>query len=169
MIDSAANPTGNGGTAAPAGPNFQGRVLAQYIKDLSFENPNVTKLLNGPGDNPNRKFQVDVRASALSADTFESIIDFRAEITSKIGIIFELELVYGGLFKLENLPQDALEPFLLVNCPSLLFPFVRRIVADVTSDGGFPPLLLDPIDFAGLYMQKKQKGEVTAIKPGKSS
>ena len=72
-------------------------------------------------------------------------------------MIYDLELAYGGLFRIENLPEQALEPYLLINCPSLLFPFLRRIVADLTREGGFPPLLLDPIDFAGLFMQRQQQ------------
>jgi preprotein translocase subunit SecB len=85
------------------------------------------------------------------------VIDFNAHATNQHGTVYELELVYAGLFKIENIPQAALEPFLLVNCPSILFPFVRRIVADLSREGGFPPLLLDPFDFAQLYMRRQKE------------
>jgi len=135
----------------------QVRVVSQYVKDLSFENPNVARLLSGPGENPNLKLEVNVAANKLGDDLYESAIDFKGNASSKAGVIYEIEVVYAGLFKIENLPAQALEPFLLINCPSLLFPFLRRILADLTREGGFPPLFLDPIDFAGLYMQRKQQ------------
>ena len=80
-------------------------------------------------------------------------------------MIYDLELAYAGLFEIENMPEQALEPFLLINCPALLFPFLRRLVADLTREGGFPPLLLDPIDFAGLFMQSAAAGHASGIKP----
>lgn len=149
----------NNGASAAAGsqPAFQVRVLGQYIKDLSFENPNVGKLLESPGDTPNLKLEVNVNASRTGTDVYESAIEFKAHASNKSGVIYDLELVYAGLFKIENVPQQGLEPFLLINCPSLLFPFLRRLAADLTREGGFPPLLLDPIDFAGLYVRRKQQ------------
>ena len=149
--------------AAP--PSVQVRVVGQYIKDLSFENPNVRKMLGGPGEQPALRVEVNVNATKLADKMFESAILFKAEATSKAGVIYDLELAYAGLFEIQNLPEQALEPFLLINCPSLLFPFLRRIVADLTREGGFPPLLLDPIDFAGLFMQKKQQGAAQGVKP----
>lgn len=150
----------NGNSVPPAAgaaqPPFQARVVGQYIKDLSFENPNVGKLLQSPGDNPNLKLEVNVNANRVGDDLYESAIDFKANASNKAGVIYELELVYAGLFKIESIPQQALEPFLLVNCPALLFPFLRRLAADLTREGGFPPLLLDPIDFAGLYVRRQR-------------
>ncbi len=150
---------GNGKAQEPVGeqPPVQARVMGQYIKDLSFENPNVGKLLQGPGDNPNLQIEVNVNAQRVGPDLFESAIDFKANATNKLGVIYDLEMVYAGLFKIENMPQQSLEPFLLINCPALLFPFLRRLAADLTREGGFPPLLLDPIDFAGLFMRRKQQ------------
>ena len=142
------------------------RVLAQYIKDLSFENPNVQKLLDSPGEPPNLRVEVNVNASKIADKTFESAILFKAEATSKLGIIYDLELSYAGMFQIENMPEPSLEPFLLINCPSLLFPFARRLVADLTREGGFPPLLLDPIDFGGLFVKRQQeKQEQNQPKP----
>ncbi len=136
---------------------MQVRVVGQYIKDLSFESPNITKLLSGTPDNPNLKLEINVNANQVGPDLYESVIDFKADATAKVGVIYEFEMIYAGLFKIENVPQAQVEPMLLVNCPMLLFPFMRRIVADLTREGGFPPLLLDPVDFAQLYMRKRER------------
>jgi preprotein translocase subunit SecB len=138
-------------------PAIQAQVVAQYIKDLSFENPNVEKLLSGPGENPNMKLEVNVNARRMKDDLYESAIDFTAHATNETGTIYQLEVVYAGIFQIKNIPEDALEPFLLINCPALLFPYLRRLASDLTREGGFPPLLLDPIDFASLYMRRKQQ------------
>jgi preprotein translocase subunit SecB len=152
-----AEPTeGGSAIAADGGTPVQVRILGQYIKDLSFENPSVHKLLGAASEKPALRIEVNVNATKIADKAFESLIQFKAEAANKIGVIYDLELTYGGLFQIENLPDQALEPFLLINCPSLLFPFVRRLVADLTREGGFPPLLLDPIDFAALFMQRKQ-------------
>lgn len=140
-------------------PAVQAQVVAQFIKDLSFENPNVEKLLSGPGENPNMKLEVNVNARRMKEDLYESAIDFTAHATNQTGTIYQLEVVYAGIFKIKNIPEEALEPFLLINCPALLFPYLRRLASDLTREGGFPPLLLDPIDFASLYMRRKQEGE----------
>ncbi len=132
------------------------RVAAQFIRDLSFECPNVHQLLEGPGENPNLQLQVNVSAKGTDSGLFESVIDLTAHASNNAGVIYELEISYGGLFQLRNLPREAIEQILMVNCPALLFPFLRRLVADVTREGGFPPLYLDPIDFAGLYLRRKQ-------------
>jgi preprotein translocase subunit SecB len=135
----------------------QVRVVAQYIKDFSFENPSIERLLQGPGDDPNLKVEVNVNARPMADKLFESAIHFTAKAESKVGVIYEVECVYAGLFQIENMPQQSLEPFLLINGPTLIFPFLRRLLADVTREGGFPPLLLDPIDFAQLYLQRQQQ------------
>jgi preprotein translocase subunit SecB len=155
-----AGTTEGGGAMTPDGGTLpvQVRVVGQYIKDLSFENPNVHKLLGATNDKPALRIEVNVNATKIADQAFESMIQFKAEAAGKVGVIYDLELTYGGLFHIENLPEQALEPFLLINCPALLFPFLRRLVADLTRDGGFPPLLLDPIDFAALFMQRKQAG-----------
>ena len=140
-------------------PAVQAQVVAQFIKDLSFENPNVEKLLSGPGENPNMKLEVNVNARRMNEDLYESAIDFTAHATNQTGTIYQLEVVYAGIFQIKNIPEEALEPFLLINCPALLFPYLRRLASDLTREGGFPPLLLDPIDFSSLYMRRKQEGE----------
>jgi preprotein translocase subunit SecB len=166
-----AEPTDNGSSnpgpppAGPAGPPLQVRVVGQYIKDLSFENPNIRKLIDGPGEQPALRVEVNVNAAKMADKVFESAIIFKAEANSKAGVIYDLELTYAGLFEIQSIPEQALEPFLLINCPALLFPFLRRLVADLTREGGFPPLLLDPIDFAGLFMQRQQQGAAQGVKP----
>ncbi|MBU2580315.1 MAG: protein-export chaperone SecB [Alphaproteobacteria bacterium] len=147
------------GAAAGEKGGFQAQVVAQYIKDLSFENPNVEKLMTGPGENPNMKLEVNVNARRMKENEglYESAIDFKAHATNESGTIYQLEIVYAGIFRVQNIPDEALEPFLLINCPALLFPYLRRLASDLTREGGFPPLLLDPIDFGGLYMRRKQQ------------
>ncbi len=135
---------------------IEAQVIGQYIKDLSFENPNVRNLVEGPGDEPNLKLEVNVNAQRMGPEAFESAIDFKAHATNKSGVIYNLEIVYAGMFKIKNLPEKSIEPFLLINCPALLFPFLRRLAADITREGGFPPLLLDPMDFGALYMRRQQ-------------
>jgi preprotein translocase subunit SecB len=159
-----ADPTETGNSNPAAGPPLQVRVVGQYIKDLSFENPNVRKLIDGPGEKPTLRVEVNVNATKMTERAFESVIEFKAQASNQAGVIYDLELTYAGLFEIQSIPEQALEPFLLINCPALLFPFLRRLVADLTREGGFPPLLLDPIDFAGLFMQKKQQG-AQGLKP----
>ncbi|MGE0850342.1 MAG: protein-export chaperone SecB [Hyphomicrobiaceae bacterium] len=148
-----------GGPPAGVPPQVQVRIAGQYIKDLSFENPNVQKLLEAPREQPTLRVEVNVNATKLADKMFESAIHFKAQANASTGVIYDLELSYAGLFEVQSMPEQALEPFLLINCPSLLFPFLRRLVADLTREGGFPPLLLDPIDFAALFMQRQQQAQ----------
>lgn len=158
----------NGAAGVPAGPQqiqVQVRVLGQYIKDLSFESPNIRKLLAGAPENPNLNLEINVHPEKVAPDVYETALAFKARAESKsAGVIYELELDYAGLFRIENAPPEALDAMLNVNCPALLFPFLRRIAADLTREGGFPPLLLDPVDFGALYMKKLsvQKGHAVA-------
>lgn len=135
----------------------EARIVGQFIKDLSFENPNIGKLLSSQSDAPNIKLEINVSAKRLQPELFESAIDFKAVASNAEGTIYDLELVYAGLFQLRNVPDQALEPFLLINCPTLIFPFLRRLVADITREGGFPPLMLDPIDFGQLFIRRKNE------------
>ena len=128
-------------------------VLAQYVKDLSFESPNSPQSLQGPGENPQLKVGVNVNAAPKGEDVYEVALNLEVHAKSDNGVIYNVEMVYGGLFRLRGVPQNLLQPVLFVDCPTLLFPFLRRALADVIRDGGFPPLMLDPIDFARLYSQ----------------
>ncbi len=128
-------------------------VLAQYIKDLSFENPGAPQSLQGPGQNPQLKVSVNVNAEPRGEEAFEVALQLEVHAKSDQGVIYNVEIVYGGMFRLRNIPQNLLQPVLFIDCPTLLFPFMRRVLADVTRDGGFPPLMLDPIDFGRLYAE----------------
>jgi preprotein translocase subunit SecB len=147
------------GAEARAATGAQLSVLAQYVKDLSFESPGAPQTLQGPGQNPQLKIGVNVNAGPRGDDAYEVALHIEAHAKSDAGVIYNVELVYGGLFRLRNIPEHLLQPVLFVDCPTILFPFVRRALADVVRDGGFPPLMLDPIDFARLYTQNLARGE----------
>ncbi len=133
------------------------RVLGQYIRDLSFENP-----ASGPmRGQPNINLSIDVSATPHESNpstTFEVGIKLNAQATSEDTPLFICELDYAGLFEVQGGAGQDIEPILLIECPRLMFPFARRIIADITREGGFPPLLVDPVDFAALY-QARGRGE----------
>lgn len=149
--------TGTTETPAVNGADTQPQVgiLAQYVKDLSFENPNAPRSFQSQGQ-PQIEINVNVQARRAGEDMFEVDLKIEASAKTEGQTSFIVDLLYGGLFGLRNVPDEALEPFLIVEAPRILFPFARRIIADVTRDGGFPPLLLEPIDFAALYMAQRQ-------------
>lgn len=152
MTDTPSTPAQNTPPPAP-----QLRILAQYVKDLSFENPSAPDSLRN-GQAPGIDLTIDVQARTISEDTFEVVLNITANAKRDNGeVVFISELSYGGLFQLANIAESDREPFLLIECPRLLFPFARRVVADTTRDGGFPPLMIDPVDFAGLYRQQLVK------------
>lgn len=130
-------------------------VLAQFVKDLSFENPGVGQ----PASQAKPAIQVgiDVQVRPVGPEQFE--VGLRAMIDAKAGEtpIYVVELVYAGVFALKNLPAEQQNPFLLIEAPRMLFPFARRIIADVTRDGGYQPLMLDPIDFSALYRAQLER------------
>jgi preprotein translocase subunit SecB len=150
----------NGPATASAAPAI--RVLAQYVKDLSFENPNAPASLR-EGGQPQIDLQLDVNARAMEdGAVFEVALRVNAKSTREGQALFVAELVYAGLFQFANVPDDALEPLLLAECPRILFPFARQIVADCTRNGGFPPLMLDPVDFGALYLNQRQGAPAAA-------
>lgn len=130
-------------------------ILAQYVKDLSFENPQAPQSLRADAKPPEVSMNVDVRAVKIQDNVYECLLRFKVDAMSGEAPAFLVELVYGGLFRLSNAPADAVEPIILIECPRFLFPFARRILADATRDGGFPPFMLEPIDWANLYRQRK--------------
>jgi preprotein translocase subunit SecB len=134
-------------------------VLGQYVKDLSFESPGAPQSLQGPGQNPQLKVSVNVNATPRPEDVYEVTLNVEVHAKHDAGIIYNIELAYGGLFRLRNVPPNLLQPVLFVDCPAILFPFLRRVLADVTRDGGFPPLMLDPIDFGRLYAQNLARAQ----------
>jgi len=141
----------------------QVNVLGQYVKDLSFENPNAPAVLRGQIKNPNLKLGFNVIVKGMDENTFEVALSVEGQAQSDEGYLYNIELVYAGVFLIKNLPQEARQAFLYIECPALLFPFVRRILADLTREGGFPPLLIDPIDFAGLYRQNLMKQQPAKV------
>jgi preprotein translocase subunit SecB len=171
MIDTPIGPNGGGpnGDEAEAAGAAQGprlAILTQYIKDLSFENPRAPYGLQPGQPRPEIQIQVDVRAAQLAEGQFEVTLELNVEAKAGEEPVFLIELTYGGLFALANIPQDSLQPLLLIECPRLLFPFARRVVADCTRDGGFPPLMIDPIDFVSLYRRRlQQDAGATAANP----
>ena len=143
-------------------------ILAQYVRDLSFENILAQKGVDGEL-NPEIQVNVNIDAKKRTTDKqFDVIIKLRVDSKSKNtnNILFVLELDYGGVFQIENVPDDQLHPYLLIECPRMLFPFLRRIVSDVTRDGGFPPLNLENIDFLKLYRQEIDRRKNTKEKNG---
>jgi preprotein translocase subunit SecB len=159
MAEGNSNNQGNlGGQQANEGaPQIKARVLGQYIKDLSFENPNVRRLFENPGSSPNLRIEVNVNVAKVKDKVFESAIAFKAEATNDAGVVYDLELAYAGLFEIDSMPEQMVEPFLMVNCPTLIFPYLRRLVQDLTREGGFPPLVLDPIDFGSIYVNRQRE------------
>ncbi|MGY2048231.1 protein-export chaperone SecB [Methylobacterium sp. JK268] len=160
-------PNGNGGAAAqPDDLTPALNALAQYAKDLSFENPNAPRSLQPPqGQGPQINIQVNVNARQLAEADFE--VDLHLEGDAKIGgdVLFAFELTYAGIFRLRNIPQDQIHPAVMIECPRLLFPFARQIIADAVRNGGFPPLYIDPIDFVGLYRQKAAEAQAQSGQP----
>ncbi|CAH1679035.1 Protein-export protein SecB [Hyphomicrobiales bacterium] len=142
------------GTGAPTDTTPSLNALAQYIKDLSFENPNAPRSLTPQQQGPEISIQVNVGANQLAETDFEVDLTLEGKATIGTDVLFVFELVYGGVFRLRNIPQEHLHPTVMIECPRLLFPFARQIVADSVRNGGFPPLFIDPIDFAALYRQK---------------
>lgn len=135
------------------------RILGQYLKDLSFENPNAPQSLNQDAQ-PEIAISVNVNARPMGGSDFEVELHLDAKASSQDKVAFAAELIYAGMFRLENFPQQILHPAILIECPRLLFPFARQILAEATRNGGFPPLMLDPIDFAAMYQRRMQQQTV---------
>ncbi len=159
----------NGAADAPQQPQVQMKILGQFIRDMSFENVMAQKGVTGGEVQPDVNVQVALDAKKRSVDNqFEVITKLTVESKNKNGegVLFVLELEYVGIFHIEGIPEDQLHPFLLIECPRMLFPFLRRIVSDVTRDGGFPPLNLDNIDFVAIYRnelaRRQASGEAQA-------
>ena len=147
---------------APTGGEDQGqpggfRILAQFVRDFSFENPKAPDSLRIDGK-PAIDLGVELAAQGRPDGLFEVDLKLSIKATTDMMTVFHIELVYGGLFQLNNVPPQDIEPLLLIECPRYLFPYAREIIARATSDGGFyPPFMLDPIDFASIYVQRQQQ------------
>jgi preprotein translocase subunit SecB len=151
----------NGADDAP-----QVGLISQYVKDLSFENPNAPAVYQWQSQ-PQIEVQFNIGAHKLNDEIHE--VELRIEVAARAenNIAFAVDILYAGLFALRNIPEEQFQPFLLAEAPRLLFPFARRVVADAIRDGGFPPLVLDPIDFGALYMQRaaQAQAEVSGGQP----
>ncbi|MFN3643148.1 MAG: protein-export chaperone SecB [Gemmobacter sp.] len=140
--------------AAPQAPQIRMQILAQYIRDLSFENALAQKGLSGGDVRPDIQVQVSLDAKKRPVENqYEVIQKYKITAKNQAGNepLFLMEIDYAGIYVIEGVPDEQLHPFLLIECPRMLFPFVRRIVSDMTRDGGFPPLNLDAVDFLQLY------------------
>jgi preprotein translocase subunit SecB len=131
------------------------RILAQFIRDLSFENPRAPEALRGGATQPQIDLGVEMNARGRDDGFFEVDLKLSAKANREDGPVFVVELLYGGVFQITGVAPEDMEPVLLIECPRYLFPFARKIIADVTADGGYPPFMLDPIDFAGVYTARK--------------
>ncbi len=153
----------NGGATPPATPPEGAemqmpslQIISQYIKDLSFENPSMGVNVQ----RPQIEFTVDLQARRLQENgPYEVVLKMRVSAKQEEKAVFLLEIAYGGLFVLERVPDEVLQPMLLIECPRLMFPFVRRVVSDLISDGGLPPLMIEPIDFAALYRSRMMQAQ----------
>ena len=152
--------------ALPNGADTQPQValIAQYVKDLSFENPNAPSVYQWQ-DQPQIDVQFNIGSQPVGEDVYEVALEseIKAQVQDKTA--FQVEALYAGLFGIRNVPEDQMQPFLLAEAPRLLFPFARRVVADTIRDGNFPPLVLEPIDFGALYLAQQQQQEAMAGEP----
>ncbi|WP_395684607.1 protein-export chaperone SecB [Aestuariivirga sp.] len=152
------------GGSSKTDPGIQGqpsiRILGQYLKDLSFESPLAPQSLGQQQSQPDIKISVNVNARNLGGTDFEVELQLEAKATSQDKVIFAADLLYAGTFRLDNIPQQMIHPAVLIECPRMLFPFARQIMAEATRNGGFSPLMLDPIDFATMYQRRMQQQTV---------
>jgi len=155
-ITTSDTPLANGEDTSPAAG-----LISQYVKDLSFENPNAPAIYQNPTP-PAIDVQFNIASAQVGEDVYEIVL--RIEVSAKADetVAFLVDLSYAGLFGLRNFPAEHLQPFLLAEAPRLIFPFARRVLADAIRDGGFPPLLLEPIDFGGVFMAQQEAGEAAA-------
>jgi preprotein translocase subunit SecB len=147
---------GNGNGAGPGADEAQVQVMAQYVKDLSVENPSAPQVFQWQGQ-PSLDVQFSLNADKIADDVHEVMLKIEVSARSDNGVHFVIDLTYAGLFAIRGVPEEAIPPFLLIEAPRLLFPFARQIVAEAVTNTGFPPFMLEPIDFASIYMAQVQQ------------
>jgi preprotein translocase subunit SecB len=140
-------------------------VLAQYTKDFSFENPNAPHALMSLQQQPAINMQINVRAKPLKDSDYEVELSLEGKAELTTGLLFQFDLTYAGVFRIQNVPQESLHPLMMIECPRLLFPFAREIIASAVLNGGYPPLRIDPVDFVGLYRQQLARMKAQAPQP----
>ena len=158
-------PASNGNGSGDLGDQPQVSILAQYIKDLSVENPSAPQVFQWQIQ-PSLDVQFNINVEKLADDVHEVMLKLVVSARSDNGVHFVVDLSYAGLFGLRNLPEEALPPFLLIEAPRLLFPFARQIIAEAVTNTGFPPLLLEPIDFAAAYVAQLQAQQQQGVEGG---
>ncbi|MGE3305782.1 MAG: protein-export chaperone SecB [Rhizobiaceae bacterium] len=151
-----------GGQPSANGAAATLNVLAQYVKDLSFESPGAPGTLRNRDNAPGININVNVSANPISDKEFDVNLTLTAKAGGDKEVLFNVELVYGGVFRIDGFPQEHMLPILFIECPRLLFPFARQIIAEATRNGGFPPLMLDPIDFAQMFQRKVAEDQAKA-------
>jgi preprotein translocase subunit SecB len=149
----------NGGETANA-PRFT--VLTQFTRDFSFENPNAPRTLAPQNQAPRINLQINVNARQLAPTDYEVSLLLEGGAGEGAESLFKFELNYAGVFRLENIPAEQVQPIVMIEGPRILFPFARQIVAEAVRGGGYPPLYVDPIDFQGLYLQRLAAAQQTA-------
>jgi preprotein translocase subunit SecB len=140
-------------------------VIGQYVKDFSFENPSAPQSLAPNATQPGISIQINVGVSQLALTDYEVAITLEGKAERSGTVLFAFELIFAGMFRIQNVPQEHLQPVLLIECPRLLFPFAREIIATAVRNGGFAPLLLDPVDFVALYQQRMAQSGVQPTMP----
>ncbi|HTK79617.1 MAG TPA: protein-export chaperone SecB [Rhizomicrobium sp.] len=153
---------GDGGMSGTPPDGLRVQIVGQYVKDLSFENPAAPM---APAARPQIDLGVDLQARRVDSEHFEVELKLRVSAKAEEKAVFLLELIYAGLFVIQNAPEEILQQFLLIEAPHIIFPFARRIVADVIRDGGMPPLMIEPIDFSALYRAKQAEQQSTGAGP----
>jgi preprotein translocase subunit SecB len=132
-------------------PSFN--LIGQYIRDMSFENPGAPGSIMLGGANPNFNVGINVGVKKQADEIYAVEITLNAKAEREKNVLFNVELIYGGVFRIKNVPEDQIAPLLLVECPRLIFPFARQVLATITQQGGFPPLMMEPVDFTQIYRQ----------------
>ena len=160
----------NQGAAAPEpGTAPSMNLVGQYVRDLSFENPGAPGSIMAGGGNPAFNVSISVGVKKQTDELYAVELNLKAKANREETLLFNVELVYGGVFRLKNIPEAQLSGLLMVECPRLIFPFARQVLANVTQQGGFPPLMMEPVDFMAIYRQnlaalaaKQQEGGAAA-------
>jgi preprotein translocase subunit SecB len=150
-------PIGQQGQAQPGQAHLG--VLGQYIKDFSFENPNAPRSLQPTQTQPAINIQINVSVQQMAETDYEVTLALEGKAETSGTVLFAFDLTFAGVFRVQSVPQEALQALIMIECPRLLFPFAREIVATAVRNGGFPPLLLDPVDFVSLYQQRLSQGQ----------
>jgi len=154
--------TTNGGPGPAPQPQQnqpQLNVIGQYVKDFSFENPNAPRSLAPSQTQPSINIQINVGVSQSAPTDYEVTLKLEGKAESSGTVLFAFDLTFAGLFRIQNVPQEHMQPLVRIECPRLLFPFAREIIATAVRNGGFAPLLLDPVDFVAMYQQRMAQAQ----------